>query len=262
MQPLVRVVSLSSEKERRATIKRQLNEKGFEFSFFDAVDLRRSTEESVRTFFRKDEISTLTREMTRGEVGCALSHMKLYLEISNCNSPVALVLEDDADISRVNKENLSYITSMIENDQADIVILGYSKLSIKDEPFFYQCEPIRIVNSYLSYTIGKPWANWTCGTVGYLISRKAACRIVSDFKSADSALQVSSVADDWSFFEKKYGLNIFHVRPLQVFEDFNGFDSSIEPDRREVSGSRIRYLNFLRLLRGQFRRVAWWIGFR
>ncbi|HDZ3767671.1 TPA: hypothetical protein RSW70_003493, partial [Vibrio cholerae] len=97
--------------------------------------------------------------------------------------------------------------------------------------------------------LGKPWRNWTCGTVSYLIRKPGAKKMLDYFSDG----KVVTVADDWQFFEEQVGLNIVHCRPLLVFEDFSNFQSALESDRAKVSKKTIKFLNPVRVLRGYLR---------
>ena len=97
------VISLERAPERRAAISASLQQYGVDFELFPAVwgaDIDRSAPE----IFDGDSFvihnnclskTTIKGKLTDGELGCALSHLRLYQKIVQDNLPGAIVLEDD-----------------------------------------------------------------------------------------------------------------------------------------------------------------------
>lgn len=249
------VLSLKNELLRRQHIQNQLNELCIPFEFFDAIDLRNSND---MTYY--DNYShNLQRSLTSGEIGCALSHMSIYEKIlcNECNW--SLIIEDDALLNNVTNKKIEHIASLANRHNADVVILGYSKLSPFDAKIFYIKEPIKnMITGEDGYTLGIPWKNWTCGTVSYLIHKNGAQKIINNF--INSKEKIETVADDWSFFEREYGLNILHCRPLIIYEDYKNHTSSIEQERTIISKKNLAILDPIRVLRGLIRKAIMYIS--
>ena len=97
------VISLERVPERRVAISASLQQYGVDFELFPAVwgaDIDRSAPE----IFDGDSFvihnnclskTTIKGKLTDGELGCALSHLRLYQKIVQDNLPGAIVLEDD-----------------------------------------------------------------------------------------------------------------------------------------------------------------------
>jgi len=243
------VVSLPDELKRRENIEFQSKKHSFKFEFVDAVNLKKSTVDELKEYISINNVGSFNRSFTKGEVGCALSHLKCYRKLLNDNVDWALVLEDDADLHRFNTEVIEKIVSYISDLDIDVVILGYSKLSKSDEHMFYKFEPIKSFLKDDTFCLGSPWRNWTCGTVSYLISKTGAQKMLNYFSDG----KIVTVADDWRFFDEHVGLNILHRRPLLVFEDFLTFQSALEYERAQVSKRKIGFLDTVRFFRGYFR---------
>lgn len=243
------VISLADEEQRRENIKNQLLKIDYKFEFIDAEDLRKVDESYLSNRMVISSQTKHNRALTRGEVGCSFSHFKCYQKIIHDNVDWAWVLEDDANLQRLGNNDLQNLISMINNTDVDVVILGYSKLSEKEERLFYKFEPIKKMMKSSKFSLGKPWRNWTCGTVSYLISQSGARKMLSTFNDE----KVITVADDWNFFEKQANLNILHCRPILVLEDFVNFNSTLEAERELVSKKKRSFLNPVRVLRGYMR---------
>jgi len=239
------VISLADEEIRRENIKKQLNELNIEFQFFDAIDFRNVPIETLGNYTTQDfKYKKPLRPLTRGEIGCSLSHLTLISKLKqNLNSDAFLILEDDAIL-------MPQLYTFIHSDKLksfdwDIIILGYSKLSCCDFNSFYLKEPIKKIEKVDNINIGLVWNEWTCGTVSYLINAKCLSKI--------NSIQVSSMADDWSYIKEKFNLSIYHIRPLLVQEDFLSFESSIEKERVNLLNTKKRYLDLYRYARGMIR---------
>lgn len=247
MDNLIYIISLTSEEKRRKNISAQLEKLNQKFKFYDAFDFRFTDEAIVNSYIVNDpKYNKPSRPLTKGEVGCMLSHISLIstLAESSINSNV-LILEDDAQID-------SQIINLISSEQLnhfdwDLIILGYSKLEKKDSASFYIKEPIQVIKKINGIKLGYVWKEWTCGTVSYLVNKKSLKKF--------SELKVSTVADDWNYIQKKLNLKILHVRPLLIYEDFGNFASSIEKDRKYLLKKEKIFLEPVRLIRGLYRKL-------
>ncbi|EPC2529345.1 TPA: glycosyltransferase family 25 protein [Providencia stuartii] len=247
MNNLIYIISLTSEEKRRKSISDQLEKLNQKFEFYDAFDFRFTDESVVNSYIVNDpKYNKPSRPLTKGEVGCMLSHISLIsvLAESSVNSNV-LILEDDA---QVDPEIINLISSeQLNNIDWDLIILGYSKLEKNNATSFYIKEPIQVIRKINKIKLGYVWKEWTCGTVGYLINKKS----LNKFRK----LKVSTVADDWNYIQKKLNLKILHTRPLLIYEDFGSFASSIEKDRKNLLKSEKIFLEPIRLLRGLYRKL-------
>ncbi|HHQ4453907.1 glycosyltransferase family 25 protein [Aeromonas hydrophila] len=246
------VVSLKDELSRRTSIEKQLDRLDIKFHFIDAVDLRNISHDIATTHIKVDALNSIKRAMTKGEVGCALSHLECYENfVSSSDSDWAWIIEDDANLDNLNSESIADLLTSLNYLDIDVLILGYSKLSKDKESTFYKMEPLSKLTQSGDILIGMPWRNWTCGTVSYLIRRSGAEKMLAYFDDE----KVSTVADDWLFFREQVNLNIAHCRPLLVFEDFSTFRSSLETERAAVSKRNLSFLDTIRVLRGHFRKI-------
>jgi glycosyl transferase family 25 len=72
---------------------------GLDFSFVDAVDGRALTSNDLGGLGLAARRRYFTNELTPGEIGCFLSHRRVYEEIIATGAPVTVVLEDDAEVA-------------------------------------------------------------------------------------------------------------------------------------------------------------------
>jgi len=106
--------------------------------------------------------------LTRGGVGCALSHKNTYHKIISDGVEAGLILEDDIHIKHLDKfiKKLNYLVSMAPKD-FDILYLGYHDTSIKH--IYNQ------VNDFYSKS------NFVYGLFGYVVTNKGAQKLLRIF---------------------------------------------------------------------------------
>ncbi len=150
-QPDVYVISLEQDRERRKLLIEQLRCADISYQLVKAVDgyqlsaarLRRYNRERKEYFNKLSyplpsslshfmEIITrkkfiknaLAKDLLAGEVGCSLSHLKVYQEIVNRGAPWSIILEDDAQLVTDISSLFNEITKL--DQQWDLVLLGYN----------------------------------------------------------------------------------------------------------------------------------------
>lgn len=117
--PPIFIISLKHS-PRRQTIANRLDGLGIRFEFIDAVYGKDLTKEELEQvdyeFYPQKYLSP--KKLTLGEIGCAMSHIKVYEHIVANNIQQAIILEDDAIVSqefeRIVKDVLNKIPARKE----------------------------------------------------------------------------------------------------------------------------------------------------
>lgn len=95
-RPPVWVVNLKRSVHRRQFIQAQLNILGLEHEIVEAVDGRElSPDELASCYSPSGSRELVRRELTPGEIGCSLSHLRLYQRQVDEGHEQVLILEDD-----------------------------------------------------------------------------------------------------------------------------------------------------------------------
>jgi glycosyl transferase family 25 len=89
------VVSMPTALERRVHMQQELGQHGIAFTFFDALNGQQA-EQALRDYGLRAEAGALSP----GELGCALSHITLWLRLLASPAQVMTVLEDDVFLGR------------------------------------------------------------------------------------------------------------------------------------------------------------------
>lgn len=103
------VISIKSETERREYITNHLKEKNITFSFFDAIDAHSpETFELLKKYTISNNIVSekCINKITPSQLGCLLSHVKLWEEINahKKEDKWVLIMEDDITFDTISNE--------------------------------------------------------------------------------------------------------------------------------------------------------------
>lgn len=238
------VVSLPGADQRRAGIAAQLQALGLSFEFIDGVrGSALSAEERAAQVGPLAKMQEhIGRGMGDGEIGCALSHQRIYERVLVEGHDYAMVLEDDALLLPGFREALEAAVK----EELDLLIFGYSKLVHEEVGHAWLFDPVLSLGRLSSgHVYGLRPKQSHHGTVAYLVSRPACERLRVNFP-------VVTVADDYPFFARY--LRVWHLRPLVVMED-TAHVSTIRGDfRRNRHGLSVRQ-RITRSLRGVWRHL-------
>lgn len=241
------VVSLPGTDARRDGMTAQLAALGLEFEFVDAIRgsaLSAAEREGIVGPVENIRANIGGRDMTDGEIGCALSHQIAYDKILAAEHERAFVLEDDA---RLLPGFLQALQSTHEIADLDLLIFGYPKLADEEAGLAWLYDPIMVLG-YLSsgHTYGLRPRQGHMGMVGYLVSRGGCKKLKMNFP-------LQTVADDHPFFVNKAKARVWHLRPFAVMEDTDHVSTIRGDFRANRNGLSVRK-HLSRLLRGLWRR--------
>lgn len=227
------IISLANQQDRREHMQQECARMGIEATFIDAVDMRQASQSDIERLSSRllHKKTKKQRWLTRGELGCALSHHQVYAHIVRQQHPYALILEDDAEFIRNPQPllNEGYLNNITEQYPFDVLLLGYVKTLKHQLPYYYRRIPIKTraklqINSD-SILFGTPWEQYGSGAVAYVVTQTSAQRLLNVTRKP------SAVADDWLYFEQHHGLRILHSRPAFVLEALEKLDSTIRQEK-------------------------------
>lgn len=212
------LISLEKDTQRRALFFSQENTA--DFQIFSAINTMAESEDELNKRFDLPLfLQKYGRAVTKGEIGCTLSHLSVYHLIANDTSiddnGYCLICEDDALLHSDFQVALDALIA--HHISSDIILLGQSKI---DDFNAYELElnyPTALPKKFglKAFGIGYPYKNYYAGTVAYLIKKSAAKRLIE----AQNAAKPYWLADDFILFGEKLGLDIQVIRPLMVIEN-------------------------------------------
>lgn len=222
------IINLEKSTVRKQYMQGLLSPYSFlDVEFVNAIDGRLLTEEEKQELFNYQKSKLLYgRVLNAGEVGCALSHRKIYETILKREDPYALVLEDDIDIQRdLNLMPIEMIDRIMLSSKPRVLMLS-------GDFSFYSNKPVTRIYSAV-------------GAYAYFINKTAARQILNRIKP-------SCVADDWAYY-KRIGLRLFAVHPYMIDANLNMalLGSDVKQDTWGIDRSQLSLKeNFLRGING------------
>ena len=258
------IISLASETQRRAHILEQTERYQLNANFVDAVDMRQASDADIRALSSLPVHTKPKKQrwLSKGEVGCALSHHQVYQTVLDKQQDYALVLEDDAYFIRNPMPLMqpAHLNAIAEQYDFDVLLLGYVKTLEHQLPYYHRRIPIkkRATLQLPEQTIqfGTPWEQYACGTVAYIITKKGAEKLLN-------ITQKPCVpADDWLYFEQHCGVKVLHARPTFVLEDLEQLVSTIRVEKNNFLQPKFSSI-IIRSIKGWCKHIAMnYLGFK
>ena len=171
---LTLVINLNRSHERLQKISARLNELNIDFERVEAFDgLNLSDEEYKALTFPYNHPCRVrfTRELTKGEVGCFISHRKCWQKLVESNENYAVILEDDLYISDEAiqfLENLNWLPKEIGLIRLSSFYSANNRLYVKEKS---------VLTTQKDYSVAKT-LRYAIGTQCYIISKEYAQRAI------------------------------------------------------------------------------------
>ncbi|UKH20179.1 glycosyltransferase family 25 protein [Actinobacillus pleuropneumoniae] len=235
------LISLDKDAQRRELFFSQADTVDFTvFSAINTMNVEQSELEQRFDFAKFEQ--RYGRKVTKGEIGCTMSHLGVYELIVNDESinedDYALVCEDDCLLAANFQQNLTALLN--EKLNADIVLVGQSKILSFDDTELAINYPttFRFLQKKIGeteYRYAYPYKNYFAGTVAYLIKKSTARKFL-----AQKATELPFwLADDYILFGQQFAINTLVVRPLMAIENPN-LVSNLENLRGSLSNNMFK----------------------
>jgi glycosyl transferase family 25 len=213
--PPVFVINLERSTERREKISLQLNEIGLDFELVTATDGAALSRSDRAAYNEAHVISNISRPMSAAEVGCYISHAKLWQRVVAEDIPWAVILEDDILIQADLKTILSAVDRL--TFKWDVIRLA----GLIDTP----SQPLFELSGNRTLSVPLQGAS---GGQAYCLSRAGARKLLAYSTTIRGTVDDHVIDNCW-----KTGLEILAVQPYPIVED-KRHTSNIEPDRKEL----------------------------
>jgi len=209
------IVNLKQDNERRKHIISELTKKKLDnYEIIDAINGNEFNEKEIKknTFRNKKNLNPWNTKMSPSQIGCALSHIKIYREFIKTDYDYALILEDDAIfVKNFNKKLINFILNSFKYKK-QIILLSeikefYNKPINKIEKF----ELVDVTNAFFTHA--------------YFINKGAAKSIIS------FNYPVKTIADNFVFFKIYCGIKITGINPFIVDQDKKNHPTTILTER-------------------------------
>lgn len=158
------VLNLERDSEKRFFMQQQLEELAIDYELINAVDKETLTPEDLQRYSAQNALKSIGRELSRGEIGCALSHAKMWERIVKERHPEVLILEDDVRIGR----SLAAVLANRHRFPADYELINLST-DAPQVPFGDYITDIYRVSNHQRDALS---------TLAYMITRKGAGKLL------------------------------------------------------------------------------------
>jgi glycosyl transferase family 25 len=181
---LIYLINLDKRTERLQYLEHRFLSLGSKFKRISAIDGSSLDDDYFITYKKyvnsgKSPVMTNNEILRPNQIGCSLSHFKVYSELIQGENDFCVVLEDDIDFSIEFIEMIHGLCFNKLNDGAVIILLGYYKDNNVIEKgkysFFFKKE-----NITSKIKICQP-REWYFGSHAYIINKKAANIILDRF---------------------------------------------------------------------------------
>lgn len=210
------VISLERSAERRRKVGEQLNQTGIQWQFLNAVDGYAMP--SMPSSYKQSKVKRLQGyELTPGEVGCYLSHIKAW-EFCLINDVVTLVFEDDFLIHEKLEAVIDDLLTI--TDQWNLVRLSgiyQTDHQTLQERFSYD----------LVKNLGEP-----CGTAAYIIKPSAAKTLL------ENSTEIYEPVDHYLEHYSKHGVRCLATKPYPIRLAHTKSTITDRPGRLPLKGLR------------------------
>lgn len=164
------VINLDRREDRLQDISAGLGKLGIMFSRIQAVDGSR------------DKASPDTKLLSAGHQACWESHQLAFKAFLKDETPYALILEDDAEVSGLSEKVVAHIAGFMEETELDVLQLGFISHLYK----FPRVSPlIQAVGAFFGRRVVRVgglglavFAEFRAGTHAYMVSKKAAEELI------------------------------------------------------------------------------------
>jgi glycosyl transferase family 25 len=217
------IINLGVDVEKRAHMEALCEVNKIEAIFIDAVYGKKLSNAAIQRVYNKElSIIECGRELTLGELGCTLSHLKIYKQMLAENIEQAVVLEDDVLLTPEFLELVSNVSNF--PDDYELMLLGYYADEVTEKRTRSNLwSHHNIVSKLNALRLVQP----TYGTHGYIINNAGAQKLVNELRVIKKPIDHYTGREDY--------LNMYALEQRVVLLDPSYKAMSIiEAERREL----------------------------
>jgi GR25 family glycosyltransferase involved in LPS biosynthesis len=160
--------------------------------------------------------------MRRGMVGCALSHIQLYINLLESNHDFYIIFEDDITVTLNFEEKLKTVFSSIRMIDWDIVYLGHTIRKQFVTEHTYDTHSLPIIEKWDKDTSLKRSMG---GTGGYMISKKGAEKLLEFINTKGMTNCIDTMQQKSADI-----LNVFYCLPHLIYSECSDSDIQMHYD--------------------------------
>lgn len=215
------VINLEKEEVKRNLVKHEFDNAGLSYELVKAINGKDLSEDELNKSVKNHQKNYLTK----GEIGCALSHIFIYKKMVSENIPLALICEDDINLHKDTGLILEGLEKIANPGKKQAFLFFNSerkyanrRFDISQEYFFNECHGPR-------------------STHGYVITIAAAKAMLS----INYPLTMS--ADDWMHFYYLGHIKTYSINKgiITTYDDIDRLHSTLQADRVLLTKEKLEY---------------------
>jgi len=213
--PPIWVANLERSSERRRFMQEQFASLDLSYRIINATDGKELSREELQKYSKPHALKFKRRELSTGEIGCALTHAKIYKQLLDENLEEVLILEDDI---------------VLMQDLLDVLL--------QRRKFPPEWEAVNFANTWAqAIPLGEPvckdyrlcrFRGIANRTSAYLINRQGAKKLI------EHVYPIRLPADDLVGLTQITKLRLYGITPSVVA--LADFKSDIWSDKGEANG--------------------------
>jgi glycosyl transferase, family 25 len=235
MQIKTFVINLKRSADRKVHMTNQLDNLHISYEIFDAVDGLELSDHEIESKYGIDTFPTWAsynaRNLTKGEIGCILSHLRIYKRMVDEDIECACIFEDDNDFKK-DIANLLKDNHLHKVDWG-LLFLGHAGMR-RNDLLGAECSS-RQVHVFSDYHISKP-VEAPFNTSAYLIKKTAAIKLLHH------AYPLRMPMDFITGHAEAVGIEVYVLTPPCTTQNKLLFQSTIQDDT-------ITFINLFRNLK-------------
>lgn len=166
----INVINLKSRPIKKQYIQKQFNEQDIKFNFFEAIDgnnldIKSLTDKGIIDPYVS--VKYFKRFLRKGEIGCSMSHVSLWMKLLKSDKQYALIFEDDAILCDNFKGKLYNIIKEANTTNWDVLYLN--------ENCYYHFKD-KCDGEHVTENIIRP-KNVGYGLYGYIITKEGVRKL-------------------------------------------------------------------------------------
>lgn len=213
------VINLDKRIDRWENFIKHPEPKFLQYTRFSAIDGSKLTPTSqLQQIFDNNDYN-----MRQGIVGCAMSHLKLCIELLNDNeADVYCLLEDDLEFVPDFQKKLLYCTHELNKTEWDMFYLGHHLWKqFIDQEVYSKTLWTKIEQFNRSESLMRSMG----GTIGYLINKKGAERLLDYINITGMTNGIDTVQQ-----KAADNINIFYAYPHLIYSECYRGDNNPDTD--------------------------------
>lgn len=216
----VYLINLDRNADRLESASRQLGAQGIDFERFPAVDGSALTDEDLkRVMARFHARMARHNPLTKGELGCALSHAAIWRKMIEGQIPVALVLEDDVQLSDKFRRALARVTETMDVGRPQVYLFSDGRF----RPFAETDGVPESIERLEGQRLKKAWC-----AEAYVMTLPAARNVYR------VNYPIVTMNDWWDRWARRGLIELYRVYPLTARQKQDTYPSDVTPVKPSI----------------------------